>query len=109
MIVELPIRQEGPYFRFTTELDGVSYSLTFRWNDRVGQWVMDLADGEGAPIVSGIRVVLDTPLLLRFKGRASVPPGDLIAVDSGGASKEAELEDLGRRVLIFYLSAEEFA
>jgi hypothetical protein len=109
VIVELPIRQEGPYFGFSTELDGVSYGLTFRWNDRVEQWVMDVADGEGTVIVAGIRVVIDTPLLLRYQGRASVPPGEIIAVDTGGKSAESDLEAIGRRVVLYYLSVEEFA
>lgn len=109
MILEIPIRQEGPHFGFATELDGVSYGLSFRWNDRVGQWVLDVLDGEGTVVVSGIRVVLDTPLLFRYQGRASIPPGELIAVDSTGGSTEADLEDLGRRVLLYYLSADELA
>lgn len=108
-MIELPIRQEGPLFGFSTELDGVTYGLTFRWNDRVEQWCLDIEDGEGTLIVAGIRVVIDTPLLRRYQGRASVPPGEMMAIDTGGTSKESDLEALGRRVALFYVSANELA
>lgn len=109
MIVQLPIVQEGPFFGFGTELDGVTYRFSFRWNDRLAQWVMDLADGDGNALVSGLRVVIDTPLLRRFRGRAGMPPGELIAVDTEDTLRDADLEDLGRRVAVFYLSGDEIA
>jgi len=109
MILQLPINQEGAQFQFSTELDGTTFGLLFRWNDRVGQWSMDVLDGEGVAIVTGIRVVLDVPLLSRYRGLAATPPGDIIAVDTSGTQTEAGFEDIGRRVVLYYLSQEEIA
>jgi len=109
MIVELPITQEGPFFGFGTELDGVTYRFAFRWNERISQWVLDLSDGDGALVVSGVKVVIDTPLFDRFRGRAAVPPGEVIAVDTENGGRDADLEDLGRRVRLYYLSSDELA
>ncbi len=106
-MIELPVNQEGPLFGFATELDGVTYGLTFRWNNRVEQWVMDLSDGEGTLLVAGIRVVIDTPLLARYRGRANTPPGEMMAIDTSGQSMESDLEAIGRRVVLFYVEAAE--
>lgn len=109
MILELPITQEGPWFSISTELDGAAFKLSFRWNERLEQWVLDVADGDGNPIVSGIRVVIDQPLLNRFRGISGMPPGEIMAIDTENTGLDADLEDLGRRVALFYLSESELA
>lgn len=102
-IQKIPIDQRGSYFRFGIELDGVGYTLTFRWNERAGQWVLDFADGEGVVLISGLRCVVNVPLLARNRGAVGLPPGWLIFVDSSGADLDMGYEDLGRRVEFFYV------
>jgi hypothetical protein len=38
-----------------------------------------------------------------------MPPGELIAIDTEDTLRDADLEDLGRRVAVFYLSGDEIA
>ena len=107
-LLEIPIRQESAYFRQVTELDGVAYSLSFRWNERAAQWVLDFGDGEGAIVKAGVRCVLGVPLLFQYQGQPGIPPGYLLFVDTTGAGVDAGFADLGRRVVLFYASRADF-
>jgi hypothetical protein len=108
MIVDLPITQEGAHFGFGVELSGRSYGFTFRWNDRLEQWCLDVLDGDGARIVSGVRVVVGVPLLQRFRNPA-LPPGLLAAIDTDGGNVDPGFADLGRRVVLSYADLEDLA
>lgn len=108
MSVQLPIRQEGPHFRFVTELDGVAFSFEFRWNDRESAWFMTIGDGEGTPIVAGVRVISSFPLLTRFTDER-LPAGFLYAIDSQARDADPDFEGLGRRVQLVYFTRAELA
>ncbi len=104
MSVKIPIKPVGALFSFTIELEGVTYALTFRWNDRDEAWFMDIGDGAGADIITGIRVVIRQGLL----GRAAsslLPPGEIMAFDTSDTNVEATFEDFGLRVQLVYLTA----
>ncbi len=103
----IPINQESAYFKLTTELDGRSYSLVFRWNDRAGQWVLDFGDGEGNVIKAGIRCVVSRFLLEQSVGEVGIPPGYLLFFDTAGGGVDMGFADLGRRVQLFYVSVAE--
>lgn len=95
-----------------TALDGVTYTLTFRWNQRDGRWLLDLADGEGAPIRSGM--ALNTgELLLRGCVATGRPAGELVVVDTSGANdSDPVFDDLGApgaRFVLMYITAAELA
>lgn len=107
-MIDLPIIQEGPHFRFVTELEGLAYSFEFRWNDREEAWFLTVGDGEGNPLAAGVRVVVNFPLLNRFRNPA-LPPGFLIAVDTEATERDPGFEDLGRRVVLTYATAAELA
>lgn len=107
MIVDLPIKQEGAHFGFSCELEGVTYGFVFRWNDRAEQWILDLYDGDGVRLVSGVRVVVNVPLLRT--GVAGLPPGLLSAVDTNGGNVDPGFADLGRRVVVSYAPLEDLA
>jgi len=101
MIVTIPVPQSGAHFTFSAELEGISYSFELRWNARDYAWMLTMGDGEGGAIVSGIKVVINVPLL-SFFGDPRLPPGVLMALDSAGTDAEAGFEDLGRRVVLIY-------
>lgn len=106
MAVTLPVLLDTPYFSIETQLDGVLYSMTFRWNDRAGQWFVDIADAANDPIVSGIALVADFPLARRCRD-PRMPPGALFAVDTTGAGLDPAETDLGRRVTLVYFTEAE--
>lgn len=106
MAVTLPVLLDVPFFSIECQLDGTLYSFTFRWNDRLSQWSFDLADAEDDPIVSGIAVVVDFPLMRRSVD-ARMPPGALFAVDTTGEGADPGETDLGRRVQLVYFTEAE--
>lgn len=48
---------------FTITLSGVQYQLALRWCDPAASWLLDIADVNGVPLLSGIAVVTGTDLL----------------------------------------------
>lgn len=95
-----------------TALDGTDYTLTFTWSQRDGHWHLDLADAEGGAIRSGMSLVPMVPLL-RGLVDARRPPGELIVVDTSGASDAdpgfSDLGAPGARFVLAYVTASELA
>lgn len=92
-----------------TALDGVDFLLTFRWNQRDGKWLLDLADAEESPIVSGLALLTDVTLLLGVVD-ARRPAGELSIVDTTGANDaDPAFDDLGTRFVLMYVTAAELA
>lgn len=102
----IPVRAGVPHFREEVELDGVTYGLEFRWNERANGWFMSLSDAEGDVLLSGIRLVIDWPLLARFKGER-LPRGHLVVVDTSGAGLDPGLHDFGTQRQLLYFDASE--
>lgn len=105
-IVRLPIDATDSHFRFTTELDGITYGFEFRWNHRLEQWKMAVYDGDGKALAEGIAVVTGFSLLSRFRSYGTLPAGDLLAVDTApsGPPVDPGFADLGRRFVLYYSS-----
>lgn len=95
-----------------TALDGVSFSLTFRWSQRAGSWLLDVADAEGVAIRSGLALVAGQPLL-RGVIDTRRPAGELVVVDTSGANDVdpgfAEIGGPGARFVLMYVTAAEMA
>lgn len=51
----------------TISLSGVQYQLTVRWNETNQSWIIDIADSNGNPILSGIPMVTGADLLEQFE------------------------------------------
>ncbi len=61
---EIPLTPEAQ--TFTTQLLNATYKMTLLWNSASNSWVLDIADKNGAPLISGIPVVANTDLLAPF-------------------------------------------
>jgi len=104
----VPLRTGLPAFRQRTSLDGATFEFAFAWNEREGAWYMAVADADGLPLRSGIRLALSTPLL-RSVADARRPAGELYAIDLDGTGADAGVNDLGVRVVLMYITAAERA
>lgn len=104
MALEIPLDPELPAYEFTIDLDGRVYRLGFAWNARAGAWSMDLGTEAGEPLVMGLKVVANWPLLDRYAD-PRLPPGVLMSVDTSGDGIDPGRDDLGDRVRIVYLEA----
>lgn len=95
-----------PHFDFQVQLDGVTYTLEFRWNTRQSGWFMSIQEEDETPIMSGIRVVVDLPLGKRSRDER-MPSGALIALDTQDQHKDPDYDELGPRVVLLYFTADE--
>jgi hypothetical protein len=61
-------------------LDGGIYGLRFYWNTRGAFWSMDISDANANPIVSGVKLIINFPMLLQYRTSA-LPPGFFVIMD----------------------------
>lgn len=90
-------------FSQRTILDGREFLLTFRWNQREAKWYLSIADANEVPIIQGVKIVLNFPLLTKRIVDERRPPGDIMAVDSSGDERDPGFNDLGERVRLLYI------
>lgn len=102
----IPLRSDLPHFDMQVTLDGVIYTLEFRWNRREGFWYMSLLHEDGTPLVLSMKFVIDHPFACRCRDSRR-PPGALIAVDTSTQHRDPGLSDLGSRVLLVYFEKSE--
>jgi hypothetical protein len=100
----IPTRTDSEHYEEQVELDGVVYGLKFAWNHRASGWFLSLAKQDGTPILSGLRIVADWPLL-HYCSHPDKPGGNLMAMDTSGAGLDPGLTELGSRVLLMYQEA----
>lgn len=108
MAITIPIPSNTPHLEMSAQIEGTTYTLIFRWNERCASWFFTLADADGDPIFEGVRVGVDFPLGFRCRD-ARMPPGGFVAVDTSGVVAVADpgLADLGDRVQLLYFEASE--
>lgn len=96
-----------PAFTQRSRLDGREYVISFVWNARESRWFVELLDENADPIVSGVKVIPNFPLLRRVVD-PRCPPGELAALDNAG-DDPIVFADLGTRAILVYYSAAELA
>jgi uncharacterized protein DUF6983 len=100
---QVPV-QPYPDVQQKSELDGVTYVMRLRWNERAESWHLDLSTLDDEPIASGVRLVPSFPLLRRNQHPAR-PPGELYLLDNKGLDEEPTLEEFGTRFILVYVEA----
>jgi hypothetical protein len=115
-LLEITTRTDGmPHYQQRVALEGVDYLFTFRFGQRRGAWVFDLATLDGIAIVTGQLVLAGGQDLLRRSAVPEKPPGTLFAwntvappKDVGGEFALPGLYDLGGpdgRCRLYYLES----
>lgn len=103
-MIELALDSDKSYTT-TLTLGEEDYIFSVYWAERLGSWFFDISDAEGVVLRTGQRIATDTQLSASF---ADVLPGRLLSLSSEGADVSDPGEtDLGERVGIFYVSADE--
>lgn len=100
-LIKIPTRSDLPAFNERIELEGVIYNLDFRLNERMNKWAMDILDEEESPIVSGLLLLTNVPLLDQLTV-ADLPPGDFIMLDRANLQRDADADNLGGDINLFY-------
>lgn len=63
--IELPLFTEEKY-RYGISLEGISWQFTFYWNGRAMQWHMDIRREDQTPLVLGVPIVTQYPMLVDY-------------------------------------------
>jgi hypothetical protein len=103
--IAIPTVAGEPYYTQRTRLDGRDYNLHFAWNEREERWRLSIHDDEDVPLVRGLKLVANWPLLRFYRFDPRVPPGELMVVDLTGSNEPPGLDDLGigrRCELVYY-------
>jgi len=105
-VVALDVVPSIPNYRFTSDLEGVTYIFDLRWNARAQAWFMDLLEEDETPIRHGMKLVLGTLIGSDTKSD-KMPPGRFVVEDASGENTDATLDDFGVRVFLYYFDSEE--
>lgn len=99
---QIPILVDTPSYSMRVTLTGVVFVLHFAYNGRIDRYYLSVHDVADNPIVTGMRVICDWPLMrkCRTTGR---PRGEIVFSDLSGNAEPPGLHELGRRVLCYYV------
>ena len=64
--LKLPIYQSPNYF-YSVSLEGVSYRISFQYNERCERWCMNLMLSDGTPLIMGEAVSVDYPMFIDYR------------------------------------------
>ncbi len=103
----IPLTQGAAAFRTRVPLDGVDFLLDLTWNGRAAAWFLSVFSADGEPLVQGLKVVSNRPLLHRFRHIEGMPAGELFAADYSQNVACANFEQLGTSIDFLYLDAAE--
>lgn len=106
-LIVIPTSPGVPYFRQKTKLEGREYVLDFAYNQRIQRWHLSIFDEEETPLVQGLKLVVNWPLLRHYRYDSRIPPGELMALAQDGTHEPPGIDELGegKRVELCYLEA----
>ena len=95
-------------YRESVILDGTPYVLAFALNQRENTYYLSISASDGTPLVSGLKVLSNWPMLHGFVD-ARLPPGELIPLTAADDASPPEPGELGttERVTLYYFDASE--
>lgn len=96
---EIPLSADSQ--RFTITLAGVIYNLALTWRSGTG-WVLDVADANSVPLVSGIPLVTGTDLLGQFRHLGI--GGRLVVLVEGDITAVPDYSDLGIEGKLYFIT-----
>lgn len=86
-------------------IDDQTYTLKTKWNERFSFWSFSIFDREASPIVTGIRLVRDYPLI----GYLSLSQfdGDFIFLRTYGTKEAPDFDSMGTDFTLVYVTGDE--
>ena len=83
------------FYSQRVNLDGVDFTLDFRWGTRENRWYMRLLDTLGNTLIGPMKLVVNWPLMHYYHGRAGVPSGEFWCMTSGASNAPPGLTEMG--------------
>lgn len=103
-ILEIPVRSDIPAYQFQVTLDGVVFTLKFRFNTRIDRWIMDVKDVDENSLVDGVPLLYGLPVLDRFVGD-DLPLGSFVVIDETGEERNPTRDSFGEDFKLLYQEA----
>lgn len=100
-IIELPVTGLSPSYKFRITLEGVVYTLRFKWNQRKELWVFDIANEQDENILVGVPVLTNVNIVGGIC-KLDMPPGLFTAIDETGQARDPDRETFGTEVKFVY-------
>lgn len=102
----IPTQQGIPFWVQRTTLDGRDYNLRFAWNQREERWYLDINAGDDTPLLVGVKLVTNWPLLLGRHADPRLPDGELMVRTTLRDDSPPGLNDMGfgLRCELLYIS-----
>ena len=89
----------------TTVFDDFPVTLRAKWNERFGFWSLGIYDRDRNPILTGIKLVQNYPLVGKYN--LSQFGGELIFIRMSGTKDRPDFDSLGGDHVLVYLAEEE--
>ncbi|ODN41076.1 phage baseplate plug family protein [Piscirickettsia litoralis] len=105
-MIEIPLSSKLPNYTQTTSLEGTAYQFDVRWNTRDETWRISIADTDGNPILSGLKLLPYSPLIQRYKIEGFIE-GELMGINTTNEFEPPNRKNLGSDFKLFYLSKDE--
>lgn len=101
----IPFRNEAS-FREQIQLDGEIFFLDFQWNALNEFWSFDILNIDEEPLIYGIKIVSDFPLLTFNRVKGS-PRGNIFCQNIVKGDDVIKRFDMNQKFLLFYYSEQE--
>jgi len=92
--------------RGPVDIDDVLYFMDYRYDARNDRWRLDISDKDNVLLAAGIKLVTYIDLLIPFTD-PRLPTGELYATRLEGEISPVTKGDLGTKVFMIYITAEE--
>lgn len=102
----IPIRSDITDYIQKTELEGTVYTFGFHYNERFEAWTMDILTSAEEPILMGIPVHINWPLLRQYKD-SRLPPGILFAINIEEENTPPNESNFGSAIQLLYEESSE--
>lgn len=99
-MLEIPFKQESCFEEQIT-LSGTIFLLKFTWNSLNEFWTMDIRDRDENPILLGIKIVPNYPLLYQYTD-IRLPLGEIVCLNIVKSPDPIERFDIGQKFLMIY-------
>ena len=106
-MLELLTSTTFTFYTVDVDLDGVTFRLQFKFNDRDSAWYMSIFSTADVELRTGIKVVSDWTLLRLWQEIQLRPAGEMIATTQGDIARPALVDELGAEVVLTYLDEDE--